>query len=423
MNSNDDFVYNRYLDYDNSSATKTLHFGKSHEDSDKGLLNQISAFIKEIFEQLFKISWCKEWVNASIIRPVSSGIDHCIANTSKKFNECFFDLSAPSNIDGTSILPIGLPNIGNSCYLNSVVQMLLSMEVDDLEAFLSSIENTKLRSAFKEVFNAMKLKNTTTKSLIPLMTKLRDTLFDLGVNYFQQNNLTGQQDAHELLSVILQNLLIKFNRIKIADETASVKFKPNVKSEMLSMISLPMVPPKNYTWYNWYENWIQPKFLKSKNPFALNNCLDRCFNEKMSGPDTAMNFSTESGQSRKVSDYTNQFRLDGAPPKYLFLHIVRQDFSWGYASKIHTALDLPEQIDFSDFASNKIQTIYKDQLLYEPVSVIQHHGHSPDSGHYTASVKRKDAWYNCNDTSIKNTRFNSIDNKNSYIVMLKSVKK
>jgi len=397
------------LEYRNAviNTQMPLELGKYVEKYEKLSLNYIISLIgysiMSLFDKTYKEQWHaqrgKEFLNVFTKELTQNAIA-----ASLRTHEAASAIAPPAMKNAA---PIGLPNIGNSCYLNSVTQMILSMDEVDKNELIATIPHKELRDGFKAVAAYVKKSDATTDGLIPLMTALRDSIFKLGLNYFPKESQTEQQDAQELLNVVLDGLFVHFDSMAKVNGRDRDQFKINHTAENVTMIPL-AVQPETFV-----QRWV---------PFAqqsIDSKLQTYCNETINSPDGARNFSKLDGAEASVGNFSINKRICEIPPKYLFMHMVRQDFSTGVARKVTSRVNLPDQLDLSSIATDEIKEKCKGKLMYEPAGVVFHYGNQPTSGHYTANVKKDGAWHDCNDSVVNPIGFNSIDNRNSYVVMFK----
>ncbi|KAK9466645.1 hypothetical protein V1512DRAFT_163090 [Lipomyces arxii] len=79
-------------------------------------------------------------------------------------------------------------------------------------------------------------------------------------------------------------------------------------------------------------------------------------------------------------------------PEYVTLHLKRFDFTMRGTSKIHDFVKYPRVLDLSPYSTRN------ENLVYELMGVIVHQGRRTSSGHYYAFCKQSDGtWANYND--------------------------
>lgn len=352
-----------------------------------------------------------------------------------------------NNID----LPSGLINLGNTCYLNSSVQLLNT--IDELKEDLSKYEISNstdttsiLINNTKDLFN--KLKNGNGEKITPLnfLTSVRNQ-----IPQFQERSREGfykQQDAEEAYSQILSIILNKFPdlnkylRIEMKSETKCLE---DANTEIK---------------YDFEDSNKLNCHINTKVNFLIDG-LKNGLVETIEKHNENLNRNANYEISRKITKL----------PKYLTVHFVR--FFWkretGKKAKIMRKVQFPFQLDVMELvddskreklihsrdliskiekenedefrqlkkikpnqelttreqyekqnkemkeikekSSEKFQELFKElgalpgenpSSLYELAGIIAHQGASADSGHYQAFIKDEDdltgeKWYKFND--------------------------
>jgi ubiquitin carboxyl-terminal hydrolase 14 len=351
-----------------------------------------------------------------------------------------------SNLD----LPSGLINLGNTCYLNSSVQLLYTIE--ELKKDLIKYQNNGSDSSSLLINNTKvlfdKLNNGNGEKVTPLnfLTSVRNAF-----PQFQETSREGfykQQDAEEAYSQILNIILQKFPDL-------SKYFKIEIKSETKCLED-----SNTDTKYDFEESFKLSCHINSKVNFLIDG-LKNGLTETIEKHNDNLNRNVNYEISRKI------VRL----PKYLTVHFVR--FFWkretGKKAKIMRKVQFPFQLDVMELVDENLkesliknrETIsklekeneeqfrqlkklkpnqelttkeqYDNQIeemkniknkskekfeelfktlgckggenpssLYELSGIIAHQGASADSGHYQAFIKDEndmtgDRWFKFND--------------------------
>lgn len=367
--------------------------------------------------------------------------------------------------------PLGLVNLGNTCYLNSSLQTLNKIEElkEDLikyERPASPSLEDKLVFNLKELFNRLNNNPLSENSITPLnfLSNLR-----LNLPQFNERSNEGffkQQDAEEAYSQILTILLKKFPKLT---KFFTIEFKKYTKCIEL---------PESEVEVGYDEALklnchitIQTNFLKDGLINDLKEVLEK--NNEVLGRDAKYEIE------RKITKL----------PKYLTVHFVR--FFWkretNKKSKILRKVQFPFELDLVDLVDDSVKDdivkvrddIYKiekqneeevrtfkktklgvsntnetlnikDQLvrqkdefkklnsqwkqnyidilpkdfdlnsgenpssLYELTSIIAHQGSNADSGHYQAFIKDDndltgENWWRFNDDKVSVVKRDKIE--------------
>lgn len=128
---------------------------------------------------------------------------------------------------------------------------------------------------------------------------------------------------------------------------------------------------------------------------SLFDCMDHhCTPEVLSGENAWFNETT--GKKQDVQKRLSFWSL----PNVLIVVLKRFEMTArGYTRKIQTPIEVPcVRADFSKY----VVGYNKESYVYELFGVCNHHGGSPMGGHYTATIKNANGkWYGCNDTIVK----------------------
>ncbi|XP_068131488.1 ubiquitin carboxyl-terminal hydrolase 50 isoform X2 [Hyperolius riggenbachi] len=289
----------------------------------------------------------------------------------------------------------GLKNLGNTCYMNAVIQCLCST-VPLVEYFFSwQFENLIARdrkdfaNAFakllaelwfgeaqsvvepKEFWLAVcqihppfsrKNQHDAQELLIYVLDELHHNLTSTASRRASDavggsSNHTGRKVSDSPISNLLQGVL---RQRKICLECG----KTSQKDDIFTVLSLPIPLGKEASLYDCLQCFFQQVMLTWRDKIFCSYCK-------------AKHDATIEVQIRK-------------PPKILMLHLKRFEFRGGVKKKLKTNVTFPlENLDMSPFLS----TYYVQYPKYNLYSVVNHSGEL-EFGHYTAYCKnpRTKAW-------------------------------
>jgi ubiquitin C-terminal hydrolase len=128
---------------------------------------------------------------------------------------------------------------------------------------------------------------------------------------------------------------------------------------------------------------------------SLFDCMaHHCAPEVLSGENAWFNETT--GKKQDVQKRLSFWSL----PNVLIIVMKRFEMTArGHMRKIQVPVDVPcARADFSKYVIG----YNKESYVYELFGVCNHHGGSPMGGHYTATIKNANGkWYGCNDTIVR----------------------
>ncbi|XP_038892615.1 ubiquitin carboxyl-terminal hydrolase 24 [Benincasa hispida] len=383
----------------------------------------------------------------------NGSIDHLQENVLK---ENFRRASNVSVTSSTKLLPRGLINPGNLCFLNSTLQALLSCP-----PFVDLLRNLRNReipkagystlTAFVEFISAFEVPSSTVlnKDVAAFGKPFSPLMFDGVLKNFSPDlpsSILGrprQEDAQEFLSFVMDQMhaeLLKLDGMSSStnggksfvvasaedDEWETVgrknktavmrtqSFVPSELSEIFGGQLESTVKAKG----NKASATVQP-FLSLHldiYPEAVRTIEDAL--RLFSAPETLEGYRPSAAGKAGVVAASKSVKIQ-KQSKIMILHLKR----FGYGSHGSTKLNKP--VHFS------LELVLNRDLLvsssiegrkYELVATITHHGRESSKGHYTADVRYHDnQWLRFDDASVTAIGKNNVLHDRAYVLFYKRV--
>ena len=305
---------------------------------------------------------------------VSSKKSPNLSNNRKRYVDIKNSVSL--SIDTVSFITVGgLKNFGNTCYLNSALQMLRSLATVWQMHLKKSIDDP-----FAKIFKNIMDHDGDTSSHLQLVLHemhVRNAQFTPGM----------QQDVHEAIQFILHELCAIANIICTC-------FTFNMKTKVRCCHC------------NKFTHRIEPCiFLKvplSKitKPVPLQNYIQQSLiGEKLTGENA---YQCDNGND-KIDATTERTIMDS--PEILFIQLLR--FS-NDSTKLNADVTVQDVIYINDYP-------------YQLKSAICHIGLNLGVGHYIAFTNINGEWFNCNDNVVTNCKYTDVNGKEVYILSYEKI--
>lgn len=356
-----------------------------------------------------------------------------VSSYRKKYEKC------NGESDDSATKWAGLRNVGNTCYMNSILQCLSSTkalkEYVLSKAYVKDInQDGKLMNAFSSLLSKMWLQSSG-----PVDVSSFKEVFQRLASQFAGYD---QHDAQEFLRFLVDKLHADVNRVQTRPK------------------QLPEINDKLSDNSQASEHWR--RYLMSENSYILElfggqlkstlQCLV-CGNKSVTFeifwdlslplPSSCTSYTSSVPIGDILRNFTQEEILDNREkprcshckveqrmaksysfqklPKYLVLHLKRFQTTSSYR-KLSTVVQFPlTGLDMSPFLAKSVSS----SRLYNLYAVSNHVG-TPFTGHYTANCKHPHGadWYTCNDATvskISTPAMPKVVNADAYILFYEAV--
>ena len=307
----------------------------------------------------------------------------------------------------------GLCNLGNTCYLNSCLQVLFHTEPlleylrnPSLKNHMSECASTQLFREFCVLTNMIWKQNCIIKPHAFLKEFQR---YSKEVNHETFTSF-DQNDASECLVYLLDSFhkTIKRNvRIKISGNTKSEvdklavicykRYKDLLENDYSSIVDLfygiQVTQIRDYNNNKVYSSTADPFMtLELPLPDEKNLTLEDCLNSYIDN-EPLIDDNAWYNDKKKKKFNVNKQMIFWSLPKIMTITLKRFRYD-GRKNRALVSFPL-ESLDMTQYAIGYGSKKY----IYDCYAVCNHSGVA-EGGHYTAYIKTNDKWYHFNDTSV-----------------------
>lgn len=275
---------------------------------------------------------------------------------------------------------VGLPNLGNTCYMNSCVQLLES------SCFFRNFLNTSspISGALSALVDAVDDKESRREKC----RKLRDQLFASGHPEFQSGKY-AQKDAAACLQAILENIGYCFHT-----QTVVIRSKG-----LIAIQSDPVIDPRQILALGINEGDKQLQAML-ENEFAPQNVED--INSEVLEKDSKINAPSNS---------VLVTQLGSRAPGFVVIQVKRYKIAHTRVLKNSQAIQIEGDIITLSFSGV--------QVSYKLKGFIKHIGRTPSDGHYVAFGEHNSSWFCCDDAVVRavNLEEKEASKENAYVLI------
>lgn len=353
---------------------------------------------------------------------------------SKTTQNNYSNLRAFSSSKNTSLLPkpVGLANLGNTCFFNAAVQCLA--RVMPLTRFI-------LSDSFNSQLNPLNPKSsrgciaTAYKRFLeglcrgtPMTPQNPSDLRRAVVSFFSRFANYGQHDSQELLCSLLDGLHEDMNQSSFArgrNPSLPINSESDSWDVHVSRNSSPIVDIFTGILYSSINCPNCGHTEKVRDPFVflsleiprrfasikLENCL-----AKFSQRETLNAKNKWKCEScKKMVCATKEMGVEKCGNEALIIHFKRFSGEGLFASKIDTLVDYPDVLEVSTFAKN-------DRGRFKLIGAVFHSG-GLGGGHYTAAAvdPASNEWYNFNDSIARRIDKSEAHNRGAYMLFYQRI--
>lgn len=280
----------------------------------------------------------------------------------------------------------GLKNLGNTCYLNSGLQLIFNCLLFNKLILKNDFENKFLFGLKKTLIDYF---NSDVTKLGPVIIK------NILSNNYEQFNNSEQGDCNEFLICLIElvekncknleyNLYENINNNNLIELLFDCKIKSIItclktnetftKNESEKLLSFPIPKKENITLDDCYNEFTKIEYLNNDNQY---------YNEKI-------NEYVDAKKNIKITNY----------PKYLFISLKRFN---NFMSKNNEKIKIDLNYNFNN-------------TNYHLIGFVIHIGNIYN-GHYISLILKNNKWYLCDDDNIQEVE--NIENYlyHSYILL------
>ncbi|XP_077452121.1 ubiquitin carboxyl-terminal hydrolase 3 [Stigmatopora argus] len=359
--------------------------------------------------------------------------------------------------DGAALGATGLRNLGNTCFMNAILQSLSNIE--QFSCYFKGLPAVALRSgktAGRRTYHT-RSQGDTNVSLVEELRKTFSSLWQGNQSAFSPDSLFyavwkimpsfrgyQQQDAHEFMRYLLDHLHRELQhghngaaeptspdspgggtRLSAADADGHSNGTPSVVTSIFGgilrnevnclicgtesrkldpFLDLSLDIPSRF----------RQKRSKDQEPgptCTLRECL-RSFTDLEELDETELYYCHKCKKRQKS---TKKFWVQKLP-KVLCLHLKRFHWTAFLRNKVDTYVEFPlKDLDMKGFLLEP-DSLLAGSYSYDLAAIVVHHGSGVGSGHYTAYGSHEGRWYHFNDSTVTLASEETLRKAKAYIL-------
>jgi len=328
-------------------------------------------------------------------------------------------INKKSNFDNFECKITGFSNIGNSCYMNSFLQILLHCP-----NFVKELQNLYQHCSFennliKNIIDLSKSEYPYNKKYLYEIKNCMKNIEDYGL--FIQND--SQDFGKDLINEIIDNIKhlnedfsssISYSESEIIDKKNKIyKYQKFVEKYQNKETFIEKMFTINECEYIFEEKNITkvifntsfdillsfPKIENNnyKKEYSLENLLDLNFNNNNK------NYINITRKDKKEKNLKTTITKLCKLPKILMISIVRAIIK---EDLIKSSLNYPALINLEKYIDKDLININKNKAYYKLFAINEHDGNEYKSGHYYCHIKIKNEWFSFFDDKVIKTKEN-----------------
>ncbi|CAI5664144.1 unnamed protein product [Oreochromis niloticus] len=336
--------------------------------------------------------------------------------------------------DGVALGATGLRNLGNTCFMNAILQSLSNIE--QFSCYFKELPAVALRSG-KTAGRRMYHTRSQGDNSVSLVEEFRKTLCSL----WQGNQTAFSPDS---LFYAIWKIMPSFRELQYSRNGASHPLSPQdgvrlsstdgkcctngTASVVTSIFGGILQNEVNCLICGTESRKFDPfldlsldipsqfrqKRNKDQEPVptcTLRDCL-HSFTDLEELDDTELYYCHKCKKRQKS---TKKFWIQKLP-KVLCLHLKRFHWTAFLRNKVDTYVEFPlKGLDMRGYLLEPEKSL-PGSCLYDLVAVVVHHGSGVGSGHYTAYGSHEGRWYHFNDSTVTLTNEDTVRKAKAYIL-------